>query len=219
MDVSIYRLRQRDILALCVMGLLLLGIVMVQSASMSVTGKLGWGWTDFGLRHAMFAGVAIVTFYTVGRIDYAWLLRGTDTVLRSKVLWLVAIAGGMSFAVLIPHVGREVNGARRWLPLGVTQVQPSELAKWATVVFLAWWLTHRPVDLAKFWTGFVPTLAPVVALCLLIVIQDFGTAALIAVCSLTMLLVGQVRMKHLLIVIPPVLAAAYWFVAHKEYRW
>jgi hypothetical protein len=48
MDVSIYRLRQRDILALCVMGLLLLGIVMVQSASMSVTGKLGWGWTDFG---------------------------------------------------------------------------------------------------------------------------------------------------------------------------
>src|SRR5690242_11692002 len=55
MDVSIYRLRQRDILALCVMGLLLLGIVMVQSASMSVTGKLGWGWTDFGLRHAMFA--------------------------------------------------------------------------------------------------------------------------------------------------------------------
>src|SRR4051794_36262720 len=56
MDVSIYRLRQRDILALCVMSLLLLGIVMVQSASMNVTGKLGWGWTDFGLRHAMFAG-------------------------------------------------------------------------------------------------------------------------------------------------------------------
>src|SRR3954471_2506994 len=218
MDVSIYRLRQRDILALCVMGLLLLGIVMVQSASMSVTGKLGWGWTDFGLRHAMFAGVAIVTFYTVGRIDYAWLLRGTDTVLRSKVLWLVAIAGGMSFAVLIPHVGREVNGARRWLPLGVTQVQPSELAKWATVVFLAWWLSARPIDLNKF-SRFVLTLVPVGALCLLIVIQDFGTAALIALCALTMMLAGRVKLWHLMVIIPPALGVAVWFIAHKSYRW
>src|SRR6476661_10609169 len=193
MDVSIYRLRQRDILALCVMGLLLLGIVMVQSASMTVTGKLGWGWTDFGLRHAMFAGVAIVTFYTVGRIDYAWLLRGTDSITRNKVLWLLAIAGGTCLAVLVPHVGREVNGARRWLPLGVTQVQPSELAKWATVIFLAWWLSHRPIDLNKF-SRFVLTLVPVGALCLLIVIQDFGTAALIALCALTMMLAGRVKL-------------------------
>ena len=39
--------------------------------------------------------------------------------------------------VLVPHVGMEVNGARRWLPLGFTQLQPSELAKWAVVLFLA----------------------------------------------------------------------------------
>jgi cell division protein FtsW len=75
------------------------------------------------------------------------------------------------------------------------------------------------VDLLKFWTGFLLTLVPVGALCLLIVIQDFGTAALIAMCSLTMLLVGKVKLRHLLLVIPPALAAAYWFVAHKEYRW
>src|SRR5215212_8621225 len=186
MDVSIFRLRHRDVLTLCVLSLLALGIIMVQSASMHVTGVVGWGWTDKGVRHAMFAAVAVITFLIVGRIDYAHLLRGTDSFWRNPIVWIVAIAAVTCSLVLVPHIGLEVNGARRWLPLGICQVQPSELAKWAVVIFLAWWLSARPLDLTKFWSGFVPTLIPVGALCLLIVIQDFGTAALIAMCSMTM---------------------------------
>src|SRR5436189_3148897 len=197
MDVSIYRLRHRDFLFLCVLCLLLLGIVMVQSASMHVTGLVGWGWTDRGLRHAVFATVALVTFFVVGKIDYAHLLRGTKTIWRNSILWIVAIAVLTCLLVLVPHVGMEVNGARRWLPLGICQVQPSELAKWAVVIFLAWWLTSQPVDLNKF-SRFILTLVPIAALCLLIVIQDFGTAALIGLCAITMLLIGRVRMWHLM---------------------
>jgi hypothetical protein len=63
--------------------------------------------------------------------------------------------------VLVPHVGISKNGARRWLPMGFTQLQPSELAKWAVVLFLAWWMTRRNVDTRKFLRGFVPTLVPV----------------------------------------------------------
>jgi cell division protein FtsW len=218
MDVSIYRLRQRDVLAVCVISLLLLGVLMVQSASMHVTGKIGWGWTEFGLRDAMFAGVAVVTFFIVGRIDYRLMLRGTHTFWRNPVLWCLAITGAMCCAVLVPHVGISVNGARRWLPLGICQVQPSELAKWATVIFLAWWLTARPVDLDRF-SRFVLTLVPIGALCLLIVIQDFGTAALIAVCAMTMLLAGRVKLWHLMVVLPPALGVGFWFIAHKSYRW
>jgi len=218
MDVSIYRLRHRDVLALCVLSLLVLGIVMVQSASMHVTGVVGWGWTDKGLRHAMYAAIAVVTFFIVGRIDYAFLLRGTETIWRNPVLWVLGVAGASCLLVLVPHVGLEVNGARRWLPLGIVQVQPSELAKWAMVIFLAWWLSARPIDLSKF-GSFILTLVPITALCLLVVIQDFGTAALIGVCAATMLLVGKIRWRHLLIVIPPALGVAFWFVAHKEYRW
>jgi cell division protein FtsW (lipid II flippase) len=55
MDPSIYRLRQRDILAFCVLALLCLGVVMVQSASMHVTGKLGWYWSALGLKQLGFA--------------------------------------------------------------------------------------------------------------------------------------------------------------------
>src|SRR3954468_17730753 len=178
MEVSIYRLRQKDILALCVMGLLLLGVLMVQSAAMNVTGQVRWQWTERGVRHAMFAAAALATFFLAGRFDYSHLTLRERTFYKSPALWAVAIACVTCFLVLIPHIGISVNGARRWLPLGVMQVQPSELAKWAVVLFLSWWLTTRPVDLGKFWKGFIPTLAPIGVLCLLIVIQDFGTAAL-----------------------------------------
>src|SRR5690242_3646625 len=103
MDVSIYRLRHRDILFLCVLCLLLLGIVMVQSASMHVSGCVGWGWTDRGMRHAIFAAVAIVTFFVVGHIDYAQLLHGTKTVWRNPILWIITIAGLTCLLVLVPH--------------------------------------------------------------------------------------------------------------------
>jgi cell division protein FtsW len=243
MDVSIYHLRTRDILTLCVMALLLLGIVMVQSASVSVSGTVGWAWSDKGVKHAMFAAAALLTFFAVGMIDYGTLLRGKSSkrpsnfarksdlgsqpdlisrigwILRNPIFLLFVIAVIVNLAVLIPHVGVTINGARRWLRLGPIQLQPSEVAKWAVVLFLAYWLTYQPVNMDRFFTGFLVTLIPVGIICLLVVIQDFGTATLIATCALAMLMAGKVRWRHLLIAIPPVLLAALWFMMHKEYRW
>jgi cell division protein FtsW len=219
MDASIYRLRHRDLLALCVMALLLLGALMVQSASMSAGGHAKWGWSLPGMKHAVFAALGLVAFFSIGQVDYARLGRYPSQVWKTPVLWFLVVAAGMCLLVLVPHIGLEVNGARRWLPLGPLQVQPSELAKWAIVLFLAWWLTNRPVDLSRFTTGFLPTLIPIAGMCLLVVIQDFGTAALIMLCALGMLLAGRIKTWHLLVVIPPVLAVAAWFVMHKEYRW
>src|SRR5688500_8457369 len=220
MEDSIYRLRHRDVLTLCVLSLLFLGVVMVQSAAMNVTGDAKWQWTERGMKHLVYAMVAIVTFFAVGNIDYAWLARAKPrNPFRNPILWAFAVAGFACIIVLIPHVGIEVNGARRWLPLGIVQVQPSELAKWSMVVLLAWWLTHPPVDLSKFFLGFVPTCLPIGVMCLLVVIQDFGTAALIGLCALTMMLAGRVKLWHLLIAIPPACAAALWFVMSEQYRW
>jgi cell division protein FtsW len=242
MDVSIYHLKTRDILTLCVMALLLLGIVMVQSASVSVSGTVGWAWSDKGVKHAMFAAASLLTFFAVGMIDYGALLRGKSSVraqarssddlgsqtdllarigwiIRNPIFLLFAVAVIVNLAVLIPHVGVTINGARRWLRLGPIQLQPSEVAKWAVVLFLAYWLTYQPVNMNRFFTGFLVTLIPVGIICLLVVIQDFGTATLIATCALAMLMAGKVRWRHLLITIPPVLLAALWFMMHKEYRW
>lgn len=219
MDTSIYRLRDGQVLSLCVLSLILLGVVMVESASDGVTGQIGWSWTAAGQKHLIFAAAAVVTFFAAGWFDVSRLGREPRSLLRSPVVWGMAIATLACAMVLIPKVGIMRNHARRWLPLGPLQVEPSELAKWAVVPFLAYVLARRPLNLDRFFRGFLPMLAPIAVLCLLVVIQDFGTAMLIALCSLIMLLAGRVKARHLLIVIPPALAAAYWFVSHREYRW
>ena len=219
MDDSIYRLRHRDILAFCVLALVFLGVIMVQSAAMTVSSEPGWRWTARGTRHAVYAVAAVFTFFVVGSVDYTRLNRRSARLWSNPIAWMTAAAAFCCAIVLIPHVGMEVNGARRWLPLGPIQVQPSELGKWAIVLFLSWWLTHRPLNLDRFVTGFIPTLIPVGVICLLVVIQDFGTAALIGLCAVTMLVAGRVKWWHLALVIPPALGAAFWFVHHKAYRW
>lgn len=216
MDLSIYRIRLRDILTVCVLALLAFGCIMVQSAAMNVSGQAAWHWNDRGLKHLQFAAVAFVTFLVVGRFDYSKLNRPGS--LFHPVVALVLAAIFTCAIVLIPGVGISVNGARRWLPLGVAQLQPSELGKWAVVLFLAWWLARRPVSLDRF-GGFLLPLLPVGLICLLIVMQDFGTAALIGAATLCMLLVGRVKLWHLMVILPPGLLAAFWFVYHKEYRW
>ena len=263
MEDSIYRLRHADILTLCVMGLLALGVVMVQSASMNATGALEsrlqdlkaeraatlkqaaepaqaaeinkrfdaraaeitkafndrpthWYWTPSGIKQFGYAVVAMLAFLVLGRFDYAKLARGA--VWRNPVVWAVILAAACCAAVLVPGIGREMNGARRWISLGVTQFQPSELGKWSLVVFLAYFISQRKVPLERFWTGFVPTLVPVGIVALLIVIQDFGTAALIGVCTVAILLAGRAKVWHLAVAAAPGLTAAVWFVAHKPYR-
>jgi len=218
MDDSIYRLRNHDILALATLTLMAIGVIMVQSASMGVTGSLGFHLTDPGQKQLVFSGVGCVAFLLVRRFDYAKLGASKKKILTAPPVWIMVIAMITCAAVLVPHIGIERNGARRWLPLGITQFQPSELAKWAVVIFLAWWLTYRPVNLDKF-QNFLLTLVPVGVLTLLVVIQDFGTAALIAVVAISMCLVGRVKIWHLGVVLPPAMFAGYWFVAHKAYRW
>src|SRR2546421_12688136 len=158
MDDSIYRLRHRDILALCVLGLLALGIVMVQSASMSVTGQTHWQWTARASKHLLYAMVALATFFAVGQIHYAALGRSNAPLWRHPIVLIFGAAAASCLLVLVPHVGLTLNGARRWLPLGPVVLQPSELAKWSTVIFLAWWLSARPLKLERFIGGFVSPL-------------------------------------------------------------
>jgi cell division protein FtsW len=215
MEASIYRLRLRDILTLCVLGLLSMGFIMVQSASSKVTGNPQWAFTDAGRKHAIFVAIAIVTFLVVGQIDYRRLFAKSSKL--HPVLVLMATAFITCGLVLVPHIGKEVNGARRWLGFGPIQLQPSELAKWAAVVFLSWFLTSKPTFVQKL-PGFLLTLVPVAALCLLVVIQDFGTAALIGLCTLTVLVSGPTKIWHLLLIIPPGVAAALAFIMHKAYR-
>ena len=216
MEASIARLRHQDILTLCVLGLLGMGVIMVQSASTTVNGDLAWQWTVMGAKHLKFAIAAGITFFAVSRFDYFRFGRYHGNFAHSPIAWCIGFATLVCVLVLIPGIGSQINGARRWLKFGPLVLQPSEMAKWATVLFLAWWLTNKPTD--TFFGGFLPPMIPVASLCLLVVIQDFGTAALIGLCALTMVLAGRVKLHHVAIVLVPALLAAVWFITHKAYR-
>ncbi len=263
MEDSIYRLRHGDILTLCVMGLLALGVVMVQSATMNATGPLElrlqdlraqratalsktsqpdeiarinaesaasaeaakaeftgrpshWYWSPSATKQLGYAAAAMAAFLLVGKLDYTKLAKGA--VWRNPIIWLLAAGALSCLAVLVPGIGREMNGARRWINLGFTQFQPSELGKWSLVIFLAYWISQRKVQLERFVSGFLPTLIPVAIIALLIVIQDFGTAALIGIVACVILIAGRARLWHLTACIIPASGAAYWFIAHKAYR-
>jgi cell division protein FtsW len=221
MDLSIYRLRNSDILILCVMALLALGVVMVQSAGANAAGGNAWGWSlgSVGTKQLIFAIGSFIAFLLIGRMDISWLGEAPRHWRSSPVVWAMIVAVICNTIVLIPHIGLEINHSRRWLPLGPLTFEPSELAKWSVVLFLACFLSQKSFNLDRFFGGFLPMLAPVALICVLVVIQDFGTATLIAVCGLTMLIAGRVRMRHLLIAVPPALAGGIWALTHTEYRW
>ena len=266
MEDSIYRLRPRDVLALCVLALLALGAIMVQSASTEITGKTAFEIGKTGTRHLIYVAVSIGIFFIVGHLDYHSLARwpsfgqrgrlqgpqpsaastamaqeasagpassrvslcqtGSTRLLAparqwfTPVMFLYVLGALCCLLALVPHIGTEINGARRWLRLGPIQLQASEAGKWACVLLFAWILSARPVDLSRF-RGFVLAMLPLGVLCLLVVKEDFGTAALIGACCITMMIVGGARLWHLGIALPPVLAIGYWFVrhSHNDYRW
>ncbi len=215
---SIYRLRLQDILTICVLGLLCLGILMVQSAAMNITEQTTqWHWTDRGAKHLLYVAIALLTFFAIGHLNFEKLAaRKTQIAIAS-----IAVALLTCILVLLPHIGTSVKGARRWLPLGFTQVQPSELAKWAVVIFLAAALSNEnrksKIENRKF-LPLLLILLPIAAICLLVVIEDFGTAFLIALCTLTILLVARVKLWHIALLAPPAIAAGVWFITHKSYR-
>jgi cell division protein FtsW len=219
MDGSIYRLRLRDLLVLTVLSLLLLGVLMVQSAStrLDALSGDGWDWTSAGMKQMALAAGALIVFFGVGLSDYRLLSRRPTVSWGNPLCCFFAITILLCAATLIPGVGHSVNGARRWLVLGPIQVQPSELAKWSVVLVLAWVLAYDERVRERF--GRFLLLCLVVAVpCLLIVVQDFGTAALIGLVALLMMVVGRVKLWHIAVLLPPVLLVGTWFIVHKSYR-
>src|SRR3954463_9555015 len=104
MDPSIYRLRQQDVLTFCVLALLALGLVMVQSASMGVTGKLSWQWTPMGSKQFMFCIVGLITYFSIGRYDYTRLSRASTVWWKHPIVCVLAVTAFLNLIVLVPHI-------------------------------------------------------------------------------------------------------------------
>jgi cell division protein FtsW len=102
-------------------------------------------------------------------------------------------------AVLVPHVGRVINGSRRWIGFGGIGLQPSELSKLGIVIYLSYYLSGKTLDLHKFFYDFGPMLLVLIAyICLLLLEPDMGTATVVFIISLSMFYMSDISRKFIL---------------------
>ncbi len=196
-----------DRIALVIVLLMALGTVFVFSASANLSHELDLHrFYDFpSLRQILFFPIACLIMYTVSCLDYRTFSLANGW-LRSLTGYLLVISIALLILVLIPQFGAEVNRARRWLriPAGpiVVSFQPSELAKWAIVFFLAAICDKSSFDIRLYWKRFVPICSVIAVAVVLIVVEDFGTAAFMAVLGFLMLIMAGVRWWHILTPLP-----------------
>jgi cell division protein FtsW len=171
--------------------LLVLGLIVVYSASFAV-GQLEYDdATYFVARQAIWAVVGVVLLLLLMRTDYRMLRY------MSPLLMVVAVLSLM--AVLVPGIGLERNGAARWLSLGpLPPVQPSEFAKLALIIYISAWLSGRGRNVKSFAMGFVPFVVLVGMVGGLILLEpDLGTAVVIVLTMLTLFFVAGASLTHL----------------------
>jgi len=177
------------VLVFCVAALLALGMVMLYSSSMTQVGA------HYLTLQLIWCALGLVVCVAAASLDYAWL---------RKLAWpLFGLAVLMLVLVLVPHIGVKVKGARRWLGVPGIRFQPSEFAKLALIVALAWYGDRFQRQMATWRRGiFIPGIFICVVLGLVFVEPDRGTTILIAAVSGTMLLLAGARWRY---IIPPIL--------------
>jgi cell division protein FtsW len=184
------------LLVFCVCGLLALGIVMLYSASMTRAGG------QLFLMQLTWCGVGLAACVVATCMDYRWL---------KKIAWVLVLLAVILLAlVLVPGIGEYRGGARRWfnfekIHLGKFLFQPSEFAKIALIIGLAWYAEKYQRSMGTFFRGLViPCVMIGVVLGLIFVEPDRGTTILLgAVCGM-MLLIAGVRLFY---VAPPMALA------------
>jgi cell division protein FtsW len=211
-----------------VLLLMAIGTVFVFSASASVQSNYDWKhfYRFTGLRNLLYFPLAVICMYITASIDYHRFDLRRIRWYHSLTPWFLGLSIFLLGLALVPGVGQGIGEdkafARRWLfvPLGSMKIsfQPSELAKWCTIIYLAAYLDRYEDSIKRFWKRFVPAWIVPGVVILLIVTQDFGTAAFIAMLSFLMLLIGGARLWHFLTPLPVILPAFYFAVVSSPTR-
>ena len=158
------------------LALLGLGLVMITSASSEVAAALSGNPLYHMIRHLIYLAIGISAAVVTLLIPMAfWQRYGAS---------LLLIAFALLVLVLIPGIGREVNGAKRWIGFGLFNLQPSELAKLFTVVFIAGYLVRRQDEVREKLSGFLKPMLVLGPMAVLLLAEpDFGaTVVLVGSC-------------------------------------
>jgi cell division protein FtsW len=212
-----------DGIAMIIVLLMALGTVFVFSASANVSQDIDLQkFYDYAsLRQILFFPLACLIMYFFSCLDYHRLsldkgwFRNPPVYLLILSIVLLAIVLSQKMYPVLPRLIPAINRHYRWLRIHVGPVavsfQPSELAKWAVIFFLAAACDKYRDGIRRYWSRFVPVCMVVGLVVALIIVEDFGTAAFIALLAFLMLIIAGARWWHILTPLP-LGAAAFFFM-------
>jgi len=194
-----------------VMLLISIGFVMVASSSMAFA-ETGYGdaWY-FVKRHLIWLGLALIGSVLVAAIPMTiWQQYGSLLLVVAVVLLVL---------VLIPGVGRRVNGSQRWLQLGPFTLQASEAVKFCMIVFFASFLTRRREEILASWRGVLKPLLVLGAVVFLLLLEpDFGGAVVLAGTVMALMFIAGVRLKFFSVISLGAVSLLAVIATTKSYR-
>lgn len=197
-------------LAVVTLGLLAFGVLMVYSASM-YNGEVNYGDRYFFMYKQIFgvlAGIAAMVAMSV--IDYRRLMRARFVI--------VGVGIALLGIVLIPGVGVENYGARRWIDLGFITLQASEVAKVGYVLFAAGYMAKNAKKMTTF-VGLLPPLVVGAVICVLIILEpNMSVTMCVVLTMLTLLVMGGMRPLHLMLLLLPMAALVALLIFLEPYR-
>jgi cell division protein FtsW len=194
--------------------LLAWGVVMVYSASIAMPDNpkfARYTHTHFLVRHVLAVSIAFVVALLAFQVPVAQWERIAP--------WLFIVSLLLLIAVLIPHVGKGVNGARRWIALGVMNFQPSELAKFAVLLYAADYMVRKMDVKERFFRAVLPMAVAVAVVGVLLLAEpDMGAFMVIAVIAMGILFLGGVNARMFFLIAAVMVLAFSLMVALSPWR-
>ncbi|AXK38746.1 putative lipid II flippase FtsW [Crenobacter cavernae] len=170
--------------------LLSVSLVMVYSAS------IAYAEADPDTQNRFFYLIRHVMFLSVGMIGAAAAFQVPTAAWQKNASRLFIVGLVLLVAVLIPGIGKVVNGSRRWISLVVLNFQPSELMKFATVMYAADYTFRKSAKMHSFTQGFLPMLAAIVAVAFLLLMEpDFGALMVVMTIAMGILFLGGINLR------------------------
>ena len=195
-------------------ALLAFGLVMVYSASIAMPDNpkfARYAHTYFLSRHAFFLAISFVAALITFQIPVATWEKAAPWLFVASLLLLVV--------VLIPHVGKGVNGARRWISLGFMSFQPSELAKFAVLLYAADYMVRKMDVKERFFRAVLPMAAAVAMVGVLLLAEpDMGAFMVIAVIAMGILFLGGVNARMFFLIAAVIVVAFGMMIAFSDWR-
>lgn len=198
------------LLAACT-SLLVIGYIMVASASLHLGVKMGSGTLFYPIRQLIHIGIGMVLGTAVAFVPIRkWEQWGP---------WLFIVGLFLLVIVLIPGLGVKVNGSVRWLSLGGLRIQVSEVVKFFAVIYMAGYVTRHQQTVQESAYGIVKPLLLFSLACVLLLLEpDFGSAVVILIIAMGIMFLGGARLSQFIILLALVAVLAMLLVYFSPYR-